>query len=769
MQTQPRPTPTEDTNPPETTPPPAASPQPRRTAAKSLNLGLAAAGLVLYILYLTKGADFYSHLPGGRKLLFPVAGLAFVGLAAARLYIGIGRQGLAAAPGRVWQRVGVREWTPVALIFLLALALRLWGINFGLPNLEQVDEWAVADRALHIVQTGNFDPLDYRNPALPDTDRQAFTYPTLYTYLETGVFAARFLQGVAADKYEAVANITAATVKPDFYLWGRALTALLGALTAVLVYVVGRRFYGRKVGLVAALFMAFFYLNVQNSHFITTDVPSGFFALLPFLFIWPILQGRDNWKLYGAAGLLAGLAVATKYNNALIMLPIVAAHLLGRPPRRWLNWNIGLAMVGLLAGFVASAPFIIFHLPNFLTDVAEIVNHYQNLGHAGYQGDNNWLYYLQAIGYENLAILGLAIVGIIIAFARHKGRDLVLLSFPLVSYLQLSSYKVNFTRNLMPILPFLAIFGGLALVLLFEGFFKFTKERFSNKLRLQNLAIGGLAALAIAGPTFSIISYDSYNARPTTRALALDWATDNLPRGAKLWLEPGSLEYLPPNQYQSGGGDSVLAHPFDWYRANDYNYVVLSEATYKNLYLKGDPGYKSLVDGPLPANFKLVKSFQRDANQPGPTIIILSTGLAVVAASPTAFNIQKPLDIPLGQIKLIGLDTAAETKAGSKLPIVLYWQTLAPLQTNYTVFIHLLDDKNQIISQLDIMPLANTRPTKLWKTGEVLRDPYTLPLPAKLAPGNYHLHVGLYDASNGARLKTLAGPNELDLGDIKVV
>jgi len=642
LQTQPRPTPTEEITEAQTNPTPAASPKQPRTA-RLLNLGLALTGLVLYILYLTKGAAVYSHIPGGRKLLFPAAGLVLVGLAMARVYVGSRRQGLVTAPRRVWGQVGVREWTPVTLIFLVALALRLWGSNFGLPNLEQVDEWAVADRALHIVQTGNFDPLDYRNPTLPDTDRQAFTYPTLYTYLETGVFAARFLQGVAADKYEAVANITATNVKPDFYLWGRALTALLGALTAGLVYAVGRRFYGRKVGLVAALFMAFFYLNVQNSHYITTDVPSGFFALLPFLFIWPILQGRDNWKIYTAAGLLAGLAVATKYNNALILLPIVAAHLVGRPPRRWLSWNIGLAMVGLLAGFVAGAPFVIFHLPNFLTDVADIINHYQNLGHAGYQGDNNWLYYLQAIGYENLAMLGLAIVGITIACGRHLGRDLVLLSFPLVSYLQLSSYKVNFTRNLMPILPFLAIFGGLALVLLVEGFFKITKARFSDKFRLQNLAIGGLAALAITGPAFSIVNYDSYNARPTTRALALDWATNNLPRGAKLWLEPGSLELLPHNQYQSSGGDSVLAHPFDWYAANDYNYVVLSEATYKNLYQKGDPGYKSLIDGTLPGDFKLVKSFKRDANQPGPTIIILNTGLPFVAATPTAFNIQKPL------------------------------------------------------------------------------------------------------------------------------
>lgn len=744
--------------------------------ARLLNLSLGLVGSLVYVLYLTKGATIYSHIPGGRKILLPLALLTFVGLVAGRVYVGLGKQTLLTAPVRVWQRAKVREWAAVSLIFLLAFGLRLEGINFGLPNLEHVDEWAVADRALHIVQTGNFDPLDYRNPALPNNDRQAFTYPTLYTYMETGVFAARFLQGVAADKYEAVANVTTLTVKPDFYLWGRALTALLGALTAVVVYVVAKRFYGQAVGLVAAIFLSFFYLQAINSHWITTDVPSGFFALLPFLFIWGILAGRDNWKIYAVTGLLAGLAVATKYNNGLILLPVVLAHLLGRPPRRWFNWNLPLAGVATFAGFFIGVPFAFFHIPNFLTDVAEIINHYQNIGHAGYQGNDNWLYYLQAISYENLAILGLGLVGLLLAFMRHRRRDIVLVSFPLISYLQLSSYKVNFTRNLMPIIPFLAILAGLALVTILDKLFSLAQRRWpvlfveGKPTQWRYVAaLSSLTVLAIIGPAFSIVNYDVYNAKPTTRALALNWSENNLPRGSKLWLEPGSLELLPPAQYQLGGGDSVLAHPIEWYAANNFNYLVLSEATYKDLYLKGDPAYKKLIDGPRPANLTLVKAFRHnDSNQPGPTLIILSTGLPTVATSSAAYNIQRPLQLNLGQLKLIGADLRANVKAGQTLPIVLYWQTLTTPQANYTVFVHLLNTQGQTVAQLDLMPLANTRPTSTWKPGDILRDPYPLPLPAKLPPGNYELHVGMYEAGSGARLKTTNGQDEIDLGSVEV-
>lgn len=747
-----------------------AQAQKLRRQIRVLNLGLALVGAIIYILYLTKGASVYSHIPGGRKFLLPIAILVFLVLAATRTYKSMGRTRIRQMPSLVSQKAWVREWTPVTLIFLVAFGLRLWGINFGLPNLEQVDEWAVADRALHIIQTGNFDPLDYHNPALPDNDRQAFTYPTLYTYMETGVFAVRFLQGVSANRYDAVSNITLPQFKPDFYLWGRALTALLGALSVLLVYGIGKKFYNRKVGLLSALFLSFFYLQAVNSHWITTDIPSSFFALLPFLFIWPILAGRDNWKLYIIAGFLAGLAVATKYNNALILLPLILAHFLGREPRRWLNWNLPFSFVAALGGFFVGVPFAFFHIPNFLTDVAEIINHYQNLGHAGYQGNQNWLYYLQAISYENIVILALGLLGVLFACVRHQKRDVVLLSFPLLSYLQLSSYKVNFTRNLMPIIPFLTIFGALGAVLIVEEALRWANKRRQLPRNWAKLALGGVALLAVSGPAFSIVQFDAYNAKPTTRALALVWAEQNLPRGAKIWLEPGSLELLPTDQYQISGGDSVLAHPFDWYAANNYNYVVLSESIYKDLYLKGDAGYKKLLDGPLPAGFSQLKIFRHDdANQPGPTLIIFSTGLPVEASSLKAFQVPKPLQINLGSaIKLVGLDLPSQAPTGSILPIAFYWQAAATPSTNYTVFVHLLNAKGQIAAQLDLQPLGNTRPTTTWKANQILRDAYMLPLPANLAPGSYQLHIGLYDASSGARLTTPDNQNEIDLGSVQI-
>ena len=46
----------------------------------------------------------------------------------------------------------------LAVLMVLALGLRVWGIRFGLPNLEHPDEDAVLMPALQIIKTGNLEP-----------------------------------------------------------------------------------------------------------------------------------------------------------------------------------------------------------------------------------------------------------------------------------------------------------------------------------------------------------------------------------------------------------------------------------------------------------------------------------------------------------------------------------------------------------------------------------------------------------------------------------
>jgi hypothetical protein len=742
----------------------------------ALNVGLTLTGLALAFLYVSKGWSGYGRIPGGRKLVLGVLLLAGAGLLAGRVL-----------PYTRWQAVRqsltekltgrmVREWSPLGLLLAVAFALRLWGTNFGLPYLEHVDEWNVAERALHMAQTGNFDPLSYRHPGLADNDRQAFTYPTFTTYLETGVFVVRFLQGVAAGKYDGTNAMGSFYNKPDFYLWGRALIALMGAGTVLLVFLLGKRVYNYRVGLVAATFLTFFYLHALNSHWLTTDVPSGFMALLPFFWILPILHGREERRNYLLAGFLAGLAVATKYNNALILLPLVLAHLFGRPPRQWVSFKLPLAFLAAGAGFFVGAPFVVFHLPQFFTDLAAIINHYQNIGHPGYESNNNWLQYISFILADNLVVTWLGLAGVLLALVRHTRCDLVLLSFPLLTYLQLSSYKVNFSRNLMPVIPFLVIFAALALVVGLGWLWQKLGPKLASlpmSKHAHHLALGLVVLVAVAGPALTIWQYNSYNAQPTNRARATSWIEANLPHGAKLWLEPFSTHLVPRTDFRLEGGKGVLSNPLEWYAANGFHYVVLSEAYYKEALESGNANvrasYRALTGGPYPAGFSLVQDFkQNETDRPGARIVILKTSLPLLLSEAELARQARPLALDFsGQIKLAGYQAPDTARPGQTLNIGLYWQTVKTPALNYTTFLHLLNSEGTKVAQVDLPPFAGTRPTTSWQPGELVRDEYPLSLPDGLPAGKYRLVVGLYQP-DGPRLNLADGRIEAEIFSLEV-
>lgn len=124
---------------------------------------------------------------------------------------------------------------------------------------------------------------------------------------------------------------------------------------------------------------------------------------------------------------------------------------------------------------------------------------------------------------------------------------------------------------------------------------------------------------------------------------------------------------------------------------------------------------------------------------------------------------------PAGQIlgeaiQLQGVEKG-ELTAGQPLTFTLYWQSVAPVTINYDIFIHLLNEQGEIVAQADQQPVAGLAPTAVWRPGDVVRDPYHLPLPAELPAGVYRLTAGMYDKSTGQRLKTAAGVDVLPLAE----
>jgi uncharacterized membrane protein len=149
---------------------------------------------------------------------------------------------------------------------------------------------------------------------------------------------------------------------------------------------------------------------------------------------------------------------------------------------------------------------------------------------------------------------------------------------------------------------------------------------------------------------------------------------------------------------------------------------------------------------------------------------------------PATRNFTPPAEVDMllnadfsGQTTLIGADCRSSTASnddgasqvgcraapGGSVTLTLYWRADSRLDTNYTIFTHLLGPGETVVVNADHAP---AKPTQGWVPGEIIADSSTLTLPAGLSPGNYSIEVGLYNAADPA-LPRLS----LTTGDIRII
>jgi hypothetical protein len=115
---------------------------------------------------------------------------------------------------------------------------------------------------------------------------------------------------------------------------------------------------------------------------------------------------------------------------------------------------------------------------------------------------------------------------------------------------------------------------------------------------------------------------------------------------------------------------------------------------------------------------------------------------------------------PLGarfedHIELAGWNARTDPDDPSLLFVDLGWRALARSNTDYTAFVHLLDQDGGIASQHDQPPGGPENPTALWVPGEVVRTTFSLRLPPGIEGRSHTLRVGLYEPVSGRRLAVM--------------
>ncbi|MDE3092014.1 MAG: hypothetical protein KGJ80_21790, partial [Chloroflexota bacterium] len=98
--------------------------------------------------------------------------------------------------------------------------------------------------------------------------------------------------------------------------------------------------------------------------------------------------------------------------------------------------------------------------------------------------------------------------------------------------------------------------------------------------------------------------------------------------------------------------------------------------------------------------------------------------------------------------------TSSRVKAGADLVLLLYWQASAPIDRDYTVFVHLIDENGATVFGEDSQPRGGRAPTTTWKSGKLIVDAHIVTM-TQIPPGKYRLAVGLYDSSTQTPLSII--------------
>ncbi|MBM2849850.1 MAG: conserved rane protein of unknown function [Anaerolineales bacterium] len=117
-------------------------------------------------------------------------------------------------------------------------------------------------------------------------------------------------------------------------------------------------------------------------------------------------------------------------------------------------------------------------------------------------------------------------------------------------------------------------------------------------------------------------------------------------------------------------------------------------------------------------------------------------------------------------VQLAGYDMGTRVlRPGETLRVTLYWQALAPIHVNYSVFVHVRGEGESIWARQDAWPQKGAAPTATWRVGDLITDMYELTLKPDTPPGMYDVEVGLYDSSTLKRLQLITDDGRLTDAD----
>ncbi len=461
---------------------------------------------------------------------------------------------------REWREASDMRTSAVTtgLVLISAALLRFWALGSGIPYAVGGDEPVIMGIVLDILRSGDFNPHYFDVGGLP-----------IYTQLL--VVSVRFMAGAMQGLWSSLDQVGPA----DFYLWVRGLTAALGTITVLLVYLIGAR-WGSRHALLAAGLMAVMPFHVRASHYSLPDVAMTLGVTLTFL-----LSLRANEKAslasFAWAGAVAGLATSVQYAASIsLVLPLLAVWMtLEASPSRV---RCALAALGAFAvAFVAGSPYTLLDLPAFLNAFGQLA--LLDGPRTPEMGSGTFLYLSQlrlGLGWPAtiLALSGLVFGAVRAIKGPGRVRWTLAVVFAVVFFNVIASKREIAEARLLPVLPFACVLASCAVV---SGVSLL--RRFDIPRMPRTALIVGLTVAALLPPSIAAITFNRNIGKRSTSALAYDWILDRIPGGASVVVEQQGL-WLPDDQFRVEHVARLVDRPYAGYASRGVGYLVASSQAF---------------------------------------------------------------------------------------------------------------------------------------------------------------------------------------------
>lgn len=448
-----------------------------------------------------------------------------------------------------------RKIRVAVLLALIILGgwLRFEAVGFGLPDRFRPDEDVLIDRALGFDQDWN--------------PRLIAGYPAAQLYLVHAVLRSNAMVTGAGTDLRAVYG---ADSRARAFLIAREVSAAMGTATIAAAYWAAAAAFGPTAGLASAAIVAVAGVHVRESKFAKLEVPSGLWMVLAMGMMLRIVR-RGRGSDYALAGFFSGLAMATHYQAAPIVLGVVASHLEARHRE---NRSLPAALADsriYIAGCVTVLTFF-FATPYFFLDPAQTVQNYkfEQMSLGGFlPAARGWWYLFfrvmpDTFGTGLLVFLLLALVWVI---SHPRPGTLSLLALTAASFLIMTVGRPAL-MNRFAVSPLLvmALLAGVFVADLFE----FASERLGAARGIALCA--ALFALTLGPSLVRDLQLNRLLDQPDTRVQARNWMRSHIPPLTVIagtdydpvWntfgkpQSPGLYSYVPLEDFNSIRGKVIL-------------------------------------------------------------------------------------------------------------------------------------------------------------------------------------------------------------------